>query len=354
MRTHGGSTSAVAATLVAALLLLLLAFTLAACGGSSDTASTSPSVAPSLTASPSGAASPSQTPLPTPTVAGTIAFQEVIDPSLGGNADIYVVKTDGTGLKQLTDEPGYEERPAWSPDGRRIAYGGYPPDFTGPEDASVWVMNADGSGKTRLTKGAVRGIYPSWSPDGKQIAFVRPFADGYRIFVMNADGSGLVRVTRRPEGLASGQPVNDVRPAWVTDGKILFMRLGQVFSVNIDGSGLRQATKGENIAEFAVSPDGKRLALYYNNKDSVVVLPTNGAKDSVTVLEPVSDFIPGGSIPALAWTPDGQALGVATSSWGIEGADAAGSRLYLLNDDGSGLSAVPGIEAAQDPAWRPK
>ncbi len=328
---------------------------LAACGGTSTTASSSPSVAPSqAAASPSVASSPSATPLPAPTITGTIAFTRVIDPSVGGNGDIYVVKSDGTGLKQLTDDPGFEERPQWSPDGRKIAYGGYPAGFTGPEDASVWIMNADGSGKARLTKGAVKGIYPSWSLDGKQIAFVRPFADGYRIFVMNSDGSGLERVTRPPGGGMPGIAVNDLFPAWVPGGRILFMRLGQVFAVNIDGSGLRQVTKGENIAEFAVSPDGKRLALYYNNKDSVVVLPTNGGGNSVKVLEPVSDFILSGHFPAPAWTPDGQALVVGTSSWAEEGTHVGSSRLYVVNADGSGLSAVPGVDNEIDPAWRPE
>jgi Tol biopolymer transport system component len=334
-------------TVLASSTLVVAVLLLAACGGSGTTAS-SPSVAASQ-----AAASPSAPPLPTPTLAGAIAFQKVVDPSPGGNGDIYVVKTDGTGLKQLTDDPGLEERAAWSPDGRRIAYGGYPPGWTGPENASVWIMNADGSGKTRLTEGAVRGIYPSWSPDGKQIAFVRPFDDGYRIFVMNADGSHLVRVTRAPSGGMPTLLINDLFPAWAPGGQILFMRLGQVFVVNMDGSGLRQVTKGENIAEFAVSPDGKRLALYYNSKDSVVVLPTNGGGNSVTVLEPASDFIPEAPNAAPAWTPDRQALALASSSW-VEHQQAGGSRLYVVNADGSGLSAVPGIDAAMDPAWRPQ
>lgn len=52
---------------------------------------------------------------------------------------------------------------------------------------------------------------------------------------------------------------------------------------------------------------------------------------------------------APAWSPDGKALALATSeTWGTKG-----SRLYVVNSDGSGLSAVPGVDKALCPAWRP-
>ena len=352
MKTPWGSRSRANVAFAPPLLVVVavIALALGACGGASTMASTSPSAMTSPSAEPS----PSATPPPTPTVAGTIAFTGVVEAVISGNGDIYVVKTDGTGLERLTDDPGFEERPAWSPDGRRIVYGGYPRGYTGPEDASVWIMNADGSEKAQLTKGAMRGIYPSWSPDGKQIAFVNPLSNGYRIFVMNADGSGLGRVTRPPAGGTPGVAVNDLFPTWAPNGKILFLRQGQVFAVNPDGSGLVQLTKGENIICFALSPDGKRIAVHYNNSDRVAVISGHGGGSPVTLLEPVSDFIPDAANAAPAWTPDGQALALATSDWTDEGEDVGGSRLYIVNADGTGLSAVPGINNAMDPAWRPR
>jgi hypothetical protein len=106
--------------LVAALLAL------AACGGSdSETPASSPEALPSAPPSPSVASAPSGIPLPIPTVAGTIAFSEVVPPTDGSfptNADIFVIRADGTHPEQLTDGPEWEEHPSWSPGGRRIVY----------------------------------------------------------------------------------------------------------------------------------------------------------------------------------------------------------------------------------------
>jgi dipeptidyl aminopeptidase/acylaminoacyl peptidase len=164
-------------------LTLLAALGLAACGGTSTTASSSPSTTPSvpsfgdvMTAPPVSAA----TALPAPTVAGTIAFGKRVKAVEGYNSEIFTVRTDGTGLKQLTDDPWWEEAPSWSPDGRRIAYSVWTEDD--PRTSGVWVMNADGSGKKNLTKAGLAGGRPVWSPDGKQILFVTAAAMGSSIW----------------------------------------------------------------------------------------------------------------------------------------------------------------------------
>ena len=66
-----------------------------------------------------------------------------------GNAEIYVMNADGSAQRRLTRNPASDGPPAWSPDGRKIAF----VSGAGPLDSSaIYVMNADGTGKRRLTQ----------------------------------------------------------------------------------------------------------------------------------------------------------------------------------------------------------
>src|SRR5882762_8654416 len=102
----------------------------------------------------------------------------------GGTFHIWLMKPDGSGLRQLTTGHGDDREPRFSPDGRTIAFAS-DRAFTGSYD--IWTVNvADGTLK-QVTSGPDEEYEPTWSPDGKHLAFV----DG--VFVSGAPGVGGVQ-----------------------------------------------------------------------------------------------------------------------------------------------------------------
>jgi TolB protein len=166
---------------------------------------------------------------------------------------IWTADPSGADAVQLTDLPdGNAEGPAWSPDGRRIAFfASY-----GPVDSELFSMRRDGSGLVQLTDNRTSESDPDWSPDGDRIAFVRYD----RIATMNPDGSGRIGVT------PGGMPGFD--PAWSPDGRrIAFVSRieasGQydLFTIREDGTGLRRITAtSRDELQPTWSPSGTRLA----------------------------------------------------------------------------------------------
>jgi TolB protein len=143
-----------------------------------------------------------------------------------GDQDIYVVKADGKGLRQLTNEDGSDANPAFSPKGDLIAFESNrtgSPESKWTDDPEIWVMRADGSKPVQLTDFASEpkpSTYaltkPTWSPKGDRISFHRrvvgpggPGTQGhFEIFTMNADGSDVTRIT------FTGNPGFSGFPSW--------------------------------------------------------------------------------------------------------------------------------------------
>ena len=107
----------------------------------------------------------------------TIAFVSDRD----GNPEIYTVLADGTGLKRLTNDPGKDQSPCWSPDGKWIAFVS---NRSGRWD--VWKMAADGTGLQNLTHEQDRqDSYPMWCASEPYIAFV----SSRRFYTVTPDGT---------------------------------------------------------------------------------------------------------------------------------------------------------------------
>ena len=151
---------------------------------------------------------------------------------------------------KVEDWPSWEEQPALSPDGKRIAFTSNRSTFR-----EVWVSELDGSNATQMTD--IRSLdtaWPRWSPDGSRLCFVSR-VDGQRsVYVVNPGGANLRRVVN------SGNDA-DV-PSWSSDGRWIYFRSArsgseQIWKVAATGEGQPVAvTKGGGVDAYE-SPDGK-------------------------------------------------------------------------------------------------
>lgn len=148
--------------------------------------------------------------------------------------ELWVVGANGHGLKQLTRNNADDVSPAWSPDGKRIAF-----VRSVKNHGRIWVISAQGRNAHPL---GLKGGEPAWSPDGSQLAFAHARSgvgsETVDLYVANADGSGLRRLTHEPVGVVSHHP------SWSPDGSsIVYMSRRGLWTIGSSGQGARQLTR---------------------------------------------------------------------------------------------------------------
>lgn len=167
----------------------------------------------------------------------------VFSADFDGPGSLWISALDGSGLRKIsppstTSLANTDMTPAWSPDGRHIAYW----SLTGESRSSnIWVVQANGTYPLKLTANGANNSYPAWSPDGRKIAFVSDRDGSNDIWVMNADGTQPSKLVG-----SSGQKSN---PSFSPTGdQIVFSRhengVSTLMVINVNGSGLRALTTG--------------------------------------------------------------------------------------------------------------
>ncbi len=154
----------------------------------------------------------------------------------------------------ITDELGDARQPAWSPDGKLIAFQSYREG-----NWHLWTVAPNGSQLTQLTRGTFDDREPHWSPDGKHIVFASDRGGNYDLWTLELASKKLEQLTR--------DAANDYNPAWSPDGKrVAFfagLALGATLQVYDIDSGKTKAVLNRPIQGTMISwtPDGKALAV---------------------------------------------------------------------------------------------
>jgi len=246
---------------------------------------------------------------------------------------LYLMKPDGTDRRCLVDTNGPDSGPAWSPDGRWLAF------VAGADNVDqVFVIRADGTGLRQVTDGEHYKHMPVWSPDGRRLgytAFGSQELGPFSIHLVDLDGT-------HDKTIAASRPPDvefvELRD-WSPDGRTILystdgaagMDLWTMTPAGRDKAPLRDGP-GDFGGDAVYSPDGTSLALQADLDGGCIHRSDSRARHLVRLTQGCS----GGLV--LDWSPDGQWIVWAGGPHGPADAEvmaADGTQRHTIVDDSS-------------------
>ncbi len=244
--------------------------------------------------------------------------------------EIFSMNVDGSDLVQLTDGSGFSQMPSYA---RIVTTQGNSESLPSSETISlqegslVFISQSAGAvdiystetgetDVTRLTKTYDAETSPVFSPDGSKVAYIMKKQNSSELYIMNPDGTEQTLVTAEVSPYSENIPQfylryydgsNPIgRPCFSPDGEIIYFTadeddLYSIYSVNVDGSGLRKLGEGQDPC---VSPDGSKIVYcVYGNNPAVWIMNSNGSQAKKLTDGTRPAFSPDGKTIAYLSTP---------------------------------------------------
>lgn len=242
---------------------------------------------------------------------------------------VFTIDPNGADLRRLTRGRFRDcaAPPVWSPDGTLLAFYAH---------GALWIMNQDGSGRRTLGPAYYSesgGPGPSWSPDGQRLAFARNpdlHRNASAIYTIGVDGTGLRRLT--PERFGE-------QPNWSPDGALIAFTSdinneGELLVMRPNGTHRQRLTRNREVEElYAWAPDGGKLAYF---ADGLYSINPNGS--GRRLLTQSAD-----DLSSFSWSPEGRRIAFGTED-----------DIAVMTAKGFGEHSLTKRGFNFDPSWSPE